>query len=99
MLLLNGAEMQYSKIIVTVVIILNTLFMAAVLAIFWHTGSEPAALIAAWFAFTTGELWALSSIKKRTKRKLHKGAVSCIYNQRFRCLVYQISINLKNGLI
>lgn len=64
MLLLKGAEMQYSKIIVTVVIILNTLFMAAVLAIFWHTGNEPAALIAAWFAFTTGELWALSSIKK-----------------------------------
>lgn len=56
--------MAYSKIIVAAVIALNSLFAAAVLAVFWHTGSEPGALVAAWFTFTTGELWALSSIKK-----------------------------------
>ena len=56
--------MKFSKAIVIAVVVLNILFTAAVLAVYWHTGSEPAALIAAWFAFTTGELWMLSSIKK-----------------------------------
>ena len=56
--------MKFSKLIVVAVVVLNILFTAAVLAVYWHTGSEPAALIAAWFAFTTGELWMLSSIKK-----------------------------------
>lgn len=56
--------MKFSKVIVVVVVVLNILFSAAVLAVYWHTGSEPAALVAAWFAFTTGELWMLSCIKK-----------------------------------
>lgn len=56
--------MKFSKLIVLAVVVLNILFTAAVLVVYWHTGSEPAALIAAWFAFTTGELWMLSSIKK-----------------------------------
>lgn len=54
----------YSKIIVAAIILLNVIFTIAVLAVFWHTGSEPGVLIGAWFAFTTGELWALASIKK-----------------------------------
>ena len=29
------------------------------------TSFEPTALIAAWFAFTTGELWMLKDIKKK----------------------------------
>lgn len=58
-------QKKFSKKIVALVIALNTAFAAAVLAVYWHTGSEPAALIAAWFAFTTGELWMLSSIKKK----------------------------------
>jgi hypothetical protein len=33
------------------------------------TGSEPITLIGAWFAFTTGELWMLSSIKKSKVKK------------------------------
>jgi len=33
-------------------------------------GSEPAALIASWFAFTTGELWALAGIKRK---EIHAG--------------------------
>ena len=54
---------KYSKIIVAAIIIINALFAAAVLAVFWHTGAEPGVLVGAWFAFTTGELWALAKIK------------------------------------
>jgi len=56
---------KFSKFMVSLVIILNILFTAAVLYIFLQTSSEPAALIAAWFSFTTGELWMLASIKKK----------------------------------
>ena len=60
---------RFSKFIVTLVVILNILFTAAVLSIFMLTGSEPITLIGAWFAFTTGELWMLSSIKKSKVKK------------------------------
>lgn len=62
----------YSKFIVVAVIVLNVLFTAAVLYVFSKTGSEPSTLIASWFAFTTGELFLLSSIKK-VKEKKGKG--------------------------
>ena len=51
------------------VILLNILFTAAVLYVFLQTGSEPMTLIGCWFAFTTGELWMLSSIKKTKVNK------------------------------
>lgn len=54
---------KYSKVVVTAIIIANIVFAAAVLAVFWHTGAEPGVLVGAWFAFTTGELWALAKIK------------------------------------
>lgn len=57
--------MRFSKIIVAGVIILNVVFAMAVLYVFKCVGSEPTALVTAWFAFTTGELWALASIKKK----------------------------------
>lgn len=60
---------RFSKFIVTVVILLNILFTAAVLYVFLQTGSEPMTLISCWFAFTTGELWMLSSIKKSKVKK------------------------------
>jgi len=60
---------RFSKFIVTLVILLNILFTAAVLYIFMKTGSEPMTLIGCWFAFTTGELWMLSSIKKSKVKK------------------------------
>lgn len=60
---------RFSKFIVTVVILLNILFTAAVLYVFLQTGSEPMTLIGSWFAFTTGELWMLSSIKKTKVKK------------------------------
>jgi hypothetical protein len=55
---------DFSKVLVLFIIIANVLFTAAVLWVFLQTGSEPAALVAAWFAFTTGELWLLAGIKK-----------------------------------
>ena len=56
--------MRFSKIIITAVILMNIIFTAFVLVVFWHTGSEPSILIGAWFTFTTGEIWALAMIKK-----------------------------------
>lgn len=58
-------QMRYSKWIVAVVIALNAWFTAAVLYVFLRVGSEPSTLIAAWFAFTTGELLALAGIKRK----------------------------------
>ena len=57
--------MRFSKAIVALVILLNAAFTVAVLFIFYKVSMEPAALIAAWFGFTTVELWALAGIKKR----------------------------------
>jgi len=57
--------MQYSKLIVALVILLNVGFTGIVLYLFMRTGHEPTALIAAWFAFTTGELWLLAGIRKK----------------------------------
>lgn len=59
-----SAKRSFAKIIVPLVIILNVLFTAAVLYVFLKTSSEPVTLIGCWFAFTTGELWMLASIKK-----------------------------------
>ena len=60
---------RFSKFIVTLVILLNILFTATVLYVFLKIGSEPMTLIGCWFAFTTGELWMLSSIKKSKVKK------------------------------
>jgi flagellar basal body-associated protein FliL len=65
---------RFSKGIVALIVALNVLFAAAVLIVFWHTGNEPAALIGAWFAFTTGELWLLSGIKKSKIKKEEQDA-------------------------
>lgn len=57
--------MKFSKIIVSLVILLNVLFTVGVLYVFLKIGSEPMTLIGCWFAFTTGELWLLATIKKK----------------------------------
>ena len=57
--------MKFSKLIVALVILLNAAFTVAVLFIFYRVGVEPTTLIAAWFSFTTVELWALAGTKKR----------------------------------
>lgn len=73
MIELNKKKGVYSKVIVVAVIALNVLFTAAVLCVFEKTASEPSTLITAWFAFTTGELFMLSSIKKVKEKKKGKG--------------------------
>lgn len=62
-------EGRFSKRIVSLVILLNVVFAAAVLYVFLRTSSEPTVLVGCWFAFTTGELWMLSSIKKRKPKE------------------------------
>lgn len=59
----------YSKVIIAIVILLNTLFTIGVLYVFLKTSSEPSTLVVSWFAFTTGELFMLSSIKKTKSKK------------------------------
>jgi len=61
--------MKFSKAIVTLVILLNAIFTAIVLFIFYRTQVEPMTLIGAWFSFTTVELWALAGIKKKEVEK------------------------------
>lgn len=60
---------KFSKSIVLAVVSLNIIFTIAVLYVFLKVGSEPTALIAAWFAFTTGELWLLANIKKEKVKR------------------------------
>lgn len=55
----------FSKSIVAFVILSNVAFVAAVLWIFSETGQEPTTTIAAWFGFTTVELWTLATIEKK----------------------------------
>jgi len=61
---------RFSKWIVALVILLNALFTGAVLFVFLRVGSEPTTLVAAWFGFTTVELWTLAGI---TKAKVAQG--------------------------
>lgn len=62
-------KQRFSKFIVALVVLMNIIFTVAVLYVFLKTGSEPVALVGAWFVFTTGELWMLSSIKKIKVKK------------------------------
>lgn len=67
--IVNNKQGRFSKRIVSLVIFLNVIFTAAVLYVFLKVGSEPSSLIIAWFAFTTGELWMLSKIKRNKDDK------------------------------
>lgn len=48
----------------TLIILLNIAFTLAVFYVFLRVGNEPTVLVGCWFAFTTGELWLLATIKK-----------------------------------
>ena len=63
---------KFSKFLVVFIVFCNVIFTIAVLYIFLKTEEEPSVLITAWFAFTTGELWALAGIKK-TEAKSNDG--------------------------
>lgn len=60
---------RFGKFIVASVVVLNIIFTISVLYVFLKVGSEPVTLIGCWFAFTTGELWMLASIKKSKVKK------------------------------
>jgi hypothetical protein len=60
---------KFSKMIVGLIIALNIIFTSAVLIVFYHTSSEPVALVGAWFSFTTIELWTIAGIKKKKIEK------------------------------
>lgn len=62
---LQKKKKPYSKFIVFLVILLNTVFAFTTLYVFLQTSTEPVALISTWFAFTVGELWLLAGIKKK----------------------------------
>lgn len=64
---------RFSKAVVVGIILLNVVFTAGVLAVFWHTMSEPSVLVASWFAFTTGELSLCAMIKSSKVKKGGKG--------------------------
>lgn len=73
--------MEFSKFIVTAIVILNTFFTLGVLYVFLRVGSEPMTLIAAWFTFTTGELWLLAGLKKTKVKAETRQIISGIQPQ------------------
>ena len=62
-------SIQFSKLIVSLIIVLNIIFTASIVYVYLRIGSEPTTLIMSWFAFTTGELWLMASIKKKEIKK------------------------------
>ena len=60
---------KFSKVLVALIIAMNIAFTVAILAVYAQIGTEPSSLIAAWFSFTTGELWLMASIKKSKVKK------------------------------
>ena len=65
-------HVRFSKLIVLAIIMLNIVFTAVILYMVWHGRQEPAVLVGAWFAFTTGELWALSKIEQSKNKEVEE---------------------------
>ena len=61
--------MKFSNFVVIMVVLLNIAFVVGVFCASLRSATIPDSLIVAWFAFTTGELWMLASIKKTKVRK------------------------------
>ena len=66
---------KFSSLIVILIIGMNMWFTDRVLDAFEKVGSEPAILIGAFFAFTTGELWLLANIKKTKIKKENENGI------------------------
>lgn len=56
-------KVQFNKKIVALIVIMNILFTATIVFLYYRTGSEPSTLIDKWFKFTGTELVALAGIK------------------------------------
>lgn len=54
---------SYSKLIITLIILLNVAFTAYLLYILPQLTFEPSTLIVSWFGFTSGEAGLLALIK------------------------------------
>lgn len=68
--------MEFSKKVVAGVILLNVAFVLAIFYLAWLEATMPSdAVIIAWFAFTTGELWTLSRITQTKVKQGGGGAV------------------------
>ncbi|MCR4963274.1 MAG: hypothetical protein K6B40_05270 [Firmicutes bacterium] len=65
--------MKALDIALTVMSVLFVGFTAAVLLVYWHTGSEPAVLVGGWCASVLGEIVACTKIKLGKERKEHRG--------------------------
>ena len=75
-----------SKVLVPMIVIANIVFTGIILVMFWYRGQEPMALIGAWFAFTTGELWAMAFIQKE---KVKQEGAKCYEDYHRQSQVYQ----------
>lgn len=66
-------EMEYSKFLITLLLIFTIFFIGITLFIFYKTGLEPVVLVGAYFTFVTTELGFLASIKKN---KINSSCIS-----------------------
>ena len=68
--------MKQDKTLNKALLIMTALFVvftAAVLIVYWHTGSEPTVLVGGWCASVLGEIVACTRIKLGKQRdKYHK---------------------------
>ena len=55
--------LRFSKMVIIAVIVMVLIFTGFVLFIFYKKGNEPTVIIASFFAFVTGEVWALAKLK------------------------------------
>lgn len=62
-------NVKFASFVVLLVIGLNIWFTDKIITLIETTSFEPAVLIGAWFAWTTGELWMLKDIKKKKIEK------------------------------
>lgn len=62
-------KINFSSVVVILVLILNLWFTNRVLDIYEAVGNEPMVLIGAFFSFTGVELWSLAQIKKAKIKK------------------------------
>lgn len=61
---------RYSKVIVSVCILLAVAYTAACLVMQWRTGQQPEPQLTVTFlGFIAGELWNLSKIKREKQKK------------------------------
>lgn len=61
--------MKFSKFIVVFIILTNIAYVVTVFMFSWYERPVPDSLTVAWFAFTTGELWALAVVTKEEKKR------------------------------